>query len=193
MIGNTPVEGISSLPAAMGWCVVLCAALVAAAWDVRTGRIPNFITLPLLACGLLVSTSTGGVFGLVVAIESALLLALPCFILFVFAGGGAGDVKLLGALGAWLTLHDAVFALICVASAGAVCGIISALLRGRLADVSANLMRIVRSFGFAIWSRSVRDAGALMPGEQSMQPMPYGVAICLGVWVAAGGRWLWHI
>lgn len=193
MTGNTPAEGISSLPLAMGWCVVLWAALVAAAWDVRTGRIPNVLTLPLLAGGLLVSVYAGGVFGLFSSMESALLLALPCFVLFVFAGGGAGDVKLLGALGAWLTLRDAVLTLFCVAIAGAACGAISALLRGRFKAVWANLTGIVRSFGFAIWSRSVSDASALMPAEDSMHPMPYGVAICLGVWVAAGGHWVWHI
>lgn len=121
-----------------------------------------------------------------------MFLAFPCFLLFLFAGGGAGDVKLLGALGAWMCFHDAVVTLVCVAAAGVVCGVAYAVIRRRSAMLLSNLYRIFGSFAFALTSRRVRDASALMPGEQSMQPMPYGVAIAIGVWVAAGGRWLWQ-
>ena len=192
MFGMTSGAGSESSSATLAWCVVLLAAVAAAFWDWRTGRIPNLLTLPLFLAGLLWSTWYGGASGLFGAMGSAMLLALPCFLLFLFAGGGAGDVKLLGALGAWLTVRDAVPVLLCVASAGVVCGVVSALLRRRHAALWANLSQIVGGLTVAMATRRIRTAQALMPDEQQMQPMPYGVAICLGVWVAAGGRWLWQ-
>ena len=184
--------GAESSSATLAWGVVLLVAVAGAVWDLRTGRIPNLLTLPLLLAGILWSTWHGGGTGLLAAVGSAILLALPCFVLFVYAGGGAGDVKLLGALGAWLSIHDAVSVLLCVALSGVVCGIISTLLRRRSAVLVSNLARMGKGFALAFATRRIRDAQILMPEEKQMQPMAYGVPICLGVWVAAGGRWLWQ-
>jgi prepilin peptidase CpaA len=75
----------------------------AACWfDVRTRRIPNQLTFPAATVGLVVATLAHGGEG---AISSAagLLVGLALFFpLFVLKGLGAGDVKLMGALGAWL-------------------------------------------------------------------------------------------
>ena len=191
MFGMTSGGGSESSTATLAWCVVLLAAIAAAIWDIRTGRIPNLLTIPIFLAGLLWSTWHSGGLGLLAALGSAILLAFPCFVLFLYAGGGAGDVKLLGALGALLGLHDAVFVLLCVALAGVVCGIISAVLRRRSAILFSNLARMSRGFALAFATRRVRNAQILMPDEKQMQPMPYGIAIALGGWVAAGGRWLW--
>ena len=187
-VGGESASSSGTLP----WYIILFVAVAAAIWDLRTGRIPNLLTIPVFLAGLLWSTWNGGGLGLLVGVGSALLLALPCFLLFVYAGGGAGDVKLLGALGAWLSIHDAVSVLLCVALAGVVSGVISALLRRRSAILFSNLARMGRGFALAFATRRVRDAQILFPEEKQMQPMAYGVPICLGVWVAAGGRFLWQ-
>jgi prepilin peptidase CpaA len=75
----------------------------AACWfDVRTRSIPNWLTFPAAALGLIAATLAHGGHG---ALSSAagLLVGLALFFpLFVLRGLGAGDVKLMGALGAWL-------------------------------------------------------------------------------------------
>ena len=192
MFGMTSGGGSESSSATVAWCVVLLAAVAAAIWDLRTGRIPNLLTFPIFLAGLLWSTWHGGGSGLLAALGSAILLAFPCFVLFLLAGGGAGDVKLLGALGAWLSIHDAVSVLLCVALAGVVCGMLSALLRRRSAILFSNLARMGRGFALAFVTRRARDAQLMIPDEKQMQPMAYGVPICVGVWAAAGGRWLWQ-
>jgi prepilin peptidase CpaA len=81
---------------------VLCGAcLVAAATDVAARRIPNWLTIPMLATGLAYSTLQRGPWGLLDSLAAALILALPYVFLFVYARGGGGDVKLMAAVGAW--------------------------------------------------------------------------------------------
>ncbi|REJ86703.1 MAG: prepilin peptidase [Planctomycetota bacterium] len=74
----------------------------AAVVDLRTRRIPNYLTVTAAALGLAYHTLVPGGWGALTslggfAVGFALLL-LP----WLLGGGGAGDVKLLGALGAWL-------------------------------------------------------------------------------------------
>ena len=75
----------------------------AACWfDVRTRRIPNALTFPAAALGLIACTVTHGGHG-TVSSAAGLLLGLALFFpIFALKGLGAGDVKLMGALGAWL-------------------------------------------------------------------------------------------
>ena len=50
------------------------------------------------------------------------MLALPFVVLFVLASGGAGDAKMMGAIGTWLGVKGGAIALIAVLLAGAFCG-----------------------------------------------------------------------
>ncbi len=83
-----------------GAAVVITAA--AAVTDFRYRRIPNWLTLSAFVLGLLFRLATGGGAGL---LDAGLGFAVgfgTLFVLWVCGGGGAGDVKLMGALGVWL-------------------------------------------------------------------------------------------
>jgi prepilin peptidase CpaA len=80
-------------------------SLLAAVSDARSGTIPNVLTLPGLAAGVLLGALDGGVWGLAHALSGALLSFLVPYTLFRLSSGtaiGGGDVKLLAALGALL-------------------------------------------------------------------------------------------
>jgi Flp pilus assembly protein protease CpaA len=82
--------------------VVLAALLGAAITDVRDFRVPNWLTGPLFLSGVLYHTFLGGWPGLggsLLGVLVGLGLTLP---LHLAGGMGAGDVKLLAAIGAWL-------------------------------------------------------------------------------------------
>jgi prepilin peptidase CpaA len=67
-------------------------------------RIPNLLTLPLLLAGLVAHALAGGLPGLGASLIGA-GFGFAALIVFYAAGGmGAGDVKFLAAVGAWLGL-----------------------------------------------------------------------------------------
>ncbi|MBM4028430.1 MAG: prepilin peptidase [Planctomycetes bacterium] len=84
---------------AVQWGVVLGASLAAALTDLRNRRIPNRLTMPLALVGLAVAFYGGGWANLGAAGAAYLVLALPYILLFLLAGGGAGDAKMMGATG----------------------------------------------------------------------------------------------
>ena len=68
----------------------------------RTRRIPNWLTFPAAALGLVAATAAHGGPGTVSSAAGFLVGLALFFPLFFLKGLGAGDVKLMGALGAWL-------------------------------------------------------------------------------------------
>jgi prepilin signal peptidase PulO-like enzyme (type II secretory pathway) len=172
------------------WGVVLGASLAAAIWDVRSRRIPNALTLPLAVTGLLYGLSAGGLGGLGQAVAACGLIALPYVLLFVFAGGGAGDAKMMGALGAWLGLAAGVVVLGAVAATGVLLGLLNLATKRQLA---AGLYRIGASFYIMIvalclgrdgWTLVKPDADGLPCGADGRPVMPYGPSIFIGVCIA---------
>ena len=176
------------------WGVVIGASLVAALIDLWRRRIPNWLTFPLLLAGLIVAGVTGGWGGLWEAVKSMALMMAPFVALFIWAGGGAGDAKLMGALGTWLGLHDSVVVLLAVCICGVIIGVIFSLTKKKLLQVVHNLLLIIYGFLFNMASRAGwRGAGAILKGPSNMETIPYGVAIFLGVCAGAVEAILWPI
>lgn len=84
------------------WFGAFALAAVACWFDVRTRRIPNWLTFPAALGGLLATTVAHGGPGTVASAAGFLLGLALFFPIFYLKGLGAGDVKLMGALGAWL-------------------------------------------------------------------------------------------
>src|SRR5690242_14118076 len=79
----------------------LVAALAAATvTDLRARRIPNAITLSAAMLGLSLNTALRGPDGLALSLEGAGLALAALLPLFALRGMGAGDVKLMAAIGA---------------------------------------------------------------------------------------------
>jgi len=70
--------------------------------DLRTRRIPNVLTFSAAAGALLFHLATGGWSAAGSSLAGLFLGALLFFPMFALRGMGAGDVKLLAAIGAWL-------------------------------------------------------------------------------------------
>jgi prepilin peptidase CpaA len=155
--------------------VAALAAVTGAAIDVRTGRIPNALTFATAAAG--VGCAAAGITHLgpalaCVGLALGLGLMLPGHF---FGGTGAGDVKLMAAVGPWLGPDRIVIAFLASAIAGGALAIWHAARRGRM---SVTLTRTAQLVTGPAAARAVIDAGA--PHTR----FAYGPAIAVGVVLA---------
>jgi prepilin peptidase CpaA len=172
--------------AVIQWGAVLGASLVAASTDLRRRRIPNWLTGPLLLSGLVFAFAVGGAGGLLDGLAACVVLALPFVLLFVFAGGGAGDAKLMGAVGAWLGLAQGLVALASVSLCGVALAALFAQRRRNLGAVAVRIAALGRGALAPLFGAgSLRAVPDLLPSPSEGQKMPYGLAILAGLAVAA--------
>jgi prepilin peptidase CpaA len=118
---------------------VLLVVSVAVAFDVRTRRIPNALTFGAAAAAVCFAFFHAGVSGMTSALAGWMLGAALFFPFFALGGMGAGDVKLLAALGAWLGPIDAVYLAVFSSLAGGVAALVVSVLRGYLRQAFSNL------------------------------------------------------
>jgi prepilin peptidase CpaA len=109
----------SSLPKAQLTLVVPLLIALAMAWiDMRTNRIPNYLTLGCALSGLGYQLGFSGWTGL----ADGFLGMVVGFALLIFfywkQGLGAGDVKALAALGAWMGPQQTIYLAIYMAISG---------------------------------------------------------------------------
>jgi prepilin peptidase CpaA len=105
------------------WAAIAVAIFIAVAvyTDLKWRRIPNAITVPAFACGLLFHGLTAGWSGLLMSLGGFATGFGVLLLLWLIGGGGGGDVKLMGAAGAWvgaipilaIFIGSAVFAVLC--------------------------------------------------------------------------------
>ncbi|RCK79982.1 MAG: Type IV prepilin peptidase TadV/CpaA [Candidatus Ozemobacter sibiricus] len=91
------------MDAALSWfqIVAILGAGVAMVTDVRTGKIYNWLTFPMMVSGWLAHFLWAGVSGLAWSMAATLLGIALYLWLALFGLIGMGDVKLLGGIGAW--------------------------------------------------------------------------------------------
>jgi prepilin peptidase CpaA len=154
--------------------------------DLARKRIPNALTVP--AAGLAISfhaASAGLIDGLLVAV-AGLLLGLAMFLPLYIAGGfGAGDVKAMAAVGAFLGPVGAILAGACILAVGAVIGL------GKLAVNSG--LRPLLAYFFPV-PADAREVARRTPGQAAdaaddalRRRFPYGLAIAIGTLLAVWG------
>lgn len=164
-------------PDSMFAFVVLAVGLAAAAViDLKTRRIPNALTAALSGLGLaMAATGISGVApgAALVGFGLGLLLMLPGYIL---GATGAGDVKLMAAVGAVVGPGLVVTAVLFTAIAGGVLAVGVAAKRGRVAAALAGTGRLIVSPAGA--RQEMRTAGAA-------HRFAYGPAIAAGSVLAA--------
>jgi prepilin peptidase CpaA len=127
--------------------LVLAAAAAASIVDIRTRRVPNALTLAIATTGTAVAAAGYGRVGIVAALVGGLVGVLVMLPGHLVGQTGAGDVKLLGALGTLLGPGDTMMAFLYSAIAGGVLALMVAAHRGRLAATIGATGRLVATGG----------------------------------------------
>ncbi|HET8649983.1 MAG TPA: prepilin peptidase [Gemmatimonadales bacterium] len=166
---------------ALGTVAFVVIALLAAVSDVRTRRIPNRLTVTGLAVFLLLRAPLGW-HSLLQGVEGAALGLGIGLALFMLGGLGAGDAKLLAAVGAFFGPSEFFGAFAITAVVGAVFALVDAARRGVLLLL---FLQLVDVGGYLRSATRGDAAGRVTSGSLRL---PYGVPIAIGgiVWKFAG-------
>lgn len=151
--------------------------VIAAALDLRSRRIPNWLNIGAAISGLAASTLAGGVPGSLdslMGIGTGLLLLLPFFAIRVL---GAGDVKMLAAIGSFVGPTGVFLCGLYGMIAGGVLALL-ALIPGRRGQVARENIRTM------FMSAALRIGGGAGPEvrleSNTAARLPYAVALAAG-------------
>lgn len=150
-----------------------CVLLVAVVTDLRSYRIPNSLTVPAMAAGLLAHTLLDGQAGLIVSLKG-LGLGLGLFLIFHLMGGmGAGDVKLMAAVGSFLGPEG-------VLSAVVVTGLLGGLYASAAMVAHWGLRGTVQHVGAMLTMQASPHEAASAATPESQVQLRYSLVIGLG-------------
>lgn len=156
---------------------VLVVALTAATVDLASRRLPNSLTFGAAAVAVALHGVLGGwsaVSWAVAGWAAGVALFLP---LYMLGAMGAGDVKLLGAFGAWLGPMGAVWTGLYGAIAGGIIALAVALGRGYAKEAFRNIGMMLR-----VWSAAgVQPVAGLTLADRQSVRLPYALPLAVGV------------
>ena len=160
--------------------VALGIAALACATDLRSARIPNWLTLGAMAAGLCFHAMLPGGHGIAAAALGLLVGLLVFFPFFALGALGAGDVKLMAALGAWVGAAAAVNVALYGAVAGGVLAVIVAASRSYLPHALRNLRTLFTHW----WLVGIKPLPELTLDKGQGPRLPYALPIMAGLVVA---------
>ncbi|MCE9555963.1 MAG: A24 family peptidase [Planctomycetes bacterium] len=159
------------------WLVSLM-LVVAAVIDGKQLKVPNWLTFPMILSGWAYSGLAFGLPGLgwsLVGTAVGLALLLPAY---AVGGMGAGDVKLLAGVGAWVWATNTFWAFCASAIIGGAIALVMVLSRGSWTKHRMQFWMILNEFV------TVRDpnqlAAVAAERKSSMMLLPYGIPIAIG-------------
>jgi prepilin peptidase CpaA len=160
--------------------VLMALLLIAAISDIRTGRIPNWLVFGGALYALVYNAfyppyprDIGILFALG-GLAVGLAALLPAYFLRVM---GAGDVKLMAMVGAFLGTWATVAAVLATLIAG---GVLAVALAHRSSHLIRMLHNVAMMFRGTMLTFATGVSGLTIQGGSSAGRMPYGVAIALG-------------
>ncbi len=151
--------------------------MISSITDLTQRRIPNLLTGPTILIALLTYCFIGGLEGFLFSLRGLVFGLVVFLVPYLMGGMGAGDVKLMAAVGAVLGLGHTFIALLFIVIAGGVIALGLMLQRG---ICKQTLSRIFAAFVFL----GVHHDASLLKvdkDEYTQDGIPYAVAITSGV------------
>jgi prepilin peptidase CpaA len=147
---------------------------IASLTDLQHQKIPNILTIPAMLFGIINNFLISSIDGLTFSIEG-LLLGIGLLLIFYISGMmGAGDVKLMGAVGSIVGPYEVFQAFLFTAFAGGAYAMIVLAVHGQLFTF---LKRVGHSLHLSIMNRRL----TMIPNNGEKAPLLcYGIAIAVG-------------
>ena len=150
--------------------------IVAAIIDIRIQKIPNILTFPAIVVGLTYHSVANGLSGFIFSSEG-LAMGIAIFLIpYMMGGMGAGDAKLMGAVGAMIGPKGVMIACLFTAIVGGVYALIVLLFNMQyLKGFITRSAITVKAFAFT------RNFIPIPADESEKNPrLCYGIAIAIG-------------
>src|SRR5271166_2805488 len=168
---------MGQVPREVAWLVSFI-LVEAAVIDGRSLRVPNWLTYNFLAGGLIVAFWKGGSALFLTSMAGAAVGLLTLLPLYSIGGMGAGDVKLMAGVGAWIGPWFTLLAFVSSAMVGAVIAAAMVVYSGELYQHLAMMHTIGREV------LTVRNPVLLSEQAARRKPtmmlLPYGIPIAIG-------------
>ncbi len=175
---------VNSLADNWPYWVVSITLVVAAVIDGIQLKVPNWITFPMIVSGWLYSAISYGVagepwyYGLgwsLAGTALGLALLLPAYSI---GGMGAGDVKLLAGVGAWVHCGDTFFAFCVSVIIGGIIAVGQIVVSKSYKKHFSQLLFITHEILSVKNPETLSEIAAAR--KSSMRLLPYGIPICIG-------------
>lgn len=164
----------------INWPVWLVATVlvIAAVIDGAILKVPNWLTFPFILSGWAYGAVGGGVAGLGYSLLGTFVGMLLLLLLRNRGGMGAGDVKLLAGVGAWLGTGVTLYAFAATAIVGGIMAIAMIAWSGNWLKHYAMALQIVQEW------KTVRQPETLAAIARERKPrmllLPYGIPMAVG-------------
>jgi len=158
------------------WLLTLVLTGVAAYTDLRERRIPNWLTAPSLLVGLTLRAWLGGWRGALTSLEGAGLALVILLPLVLVRGLGAGDWKLMGAVGAFLGPWMMLFVLVASFFVTGLVSIVRMATAGKGKSTLRNMVVLVQGF-IAFGMKPNPEISLDTPG---LIKLPFGATVAAG-------------
>ena len=155
------------------WILTLALTILAALLDWRSRRIPNWLTVPGLLSGVVVHALIAGWHGTLFALEGASLALILLLPLVALRALGAGDWKLMGAVGAFVGPIMFLFVLLGSILASGLMAIVQVYRTGRVMETLKNMVTLVRGF----FTFGLRKNPQISLDNPRLLKLPFGVAV----------------
>lgn len=177
--------------------VLIILVIITAICDIRTHKIPNVLTFPAILTGVLLNTIINGFQGLSFSIIGFFIGMALFFIPFALGAMGAGDVKLMGAIGSLMGWRFAVIATFFSAIAGLFVVIVYLIYQKKLFYLLKKYFILIARLIIQFLTLSLKSEKLdqvhknlfLEKHESHTEKLyvPYGVAIALGTLFTLSG------
>jgi prepilin peptidase CpaA len=159
----------------------LACALIGAACDIRSRRIPNWLTGTSILLGLALHLSLQGWIALGTAALAGAIGGGIFLLVYLGGGMGAGDVKLMAAVSVLAGLGHVREVLVATTLLGGVFAVVFAVFRGRFKAVLANVVTLITHHGKA----GLTPHPELNITNPLTLRLPYGIAVAAGAAVSS--------
>jgi prepilin peptidase CpaA len=156
--------------------------VIACVPDVRTRRIPNVLTFGAALAALVFHAWSSGVAGLLTSLGGGVVGAALFFPFFALRGMGAGDVKLIAAVGAWLGPVMVFWVAIYTSLAGGVIGLLVAFAQGYARTAVTNVLALI-TFWRAVGLKPLPHVSLDGRGPRLAYAIPIAIGTMVTLWL----------